>query len=403
MREQLLGFITPTMAIIFFLVFLVMWHRGKMGNYVLAFGISYVFFALGFLVTHVADTGAAYTWHLTQFFYTLSTMTGVWGMTRRVGQPAHLGIQVGIYALAAATLAIAIAMSAEISTRLVIVNIAYGAMKLACVMILLGAPRREAIDKLIIGMQMVFAAQFFIRPSLTLLVEANINAEVYRESVYYAVLNFSLTLLGAMGAMVLVGACLYDQIKAVREKAELDLLTGLRTRRGFEQEVLVQIEKAKQDDVPVALVVADIDHFKSVNDVWGHQVGDQAIAAFGKVIKDTVRDHDIAGRIGGEEFCILAWNCDGEAAVAMAERIRHGWAKTQVEGMPDDHRLTASFGVSGRMEGEGYGKIFARADAALYDAKQGGRNRTIRSGGGHSAASISKLVTKPDAAKRARA
>ena len=377
MREQFLGLITPTMAIVFSLVFLVLWHRGKMGNYVLAFGISYVFFALGFLVTHLADTAGPATWHLTQFFYTLAVVTSTWGMAKRVGQPAHLGLFLGMYVLSAMTLGAAILMSADVSSRLVIVNVAYGAMKLACVMILLGAPRREAIDKLIIGMQMLFAAQFLIRPSLTLLVESSIPASAYRDSLYYSVLNFSLTLLGAMGALVLIGACVYDQIKAVREKAELDLLTGLRTRRGFEQDVLSTMEKAKLEDVPVSLVVADIDHFKAVNDVWGHQIGDKAIAAFGRVIEDTIRDHDIAGRIGGEEFCILAWNCDGDAAVAMAERIRLRLYSTAIEGMPDDHRLTASFGVAGRREGEGYGKIFARADAALYSAKQAGRDRTV--------------------------
>ena len=378
MREQILGLITPTMAIVFFVVFLVMWHRGKMGNYVLAFAIAYVFFAIGFMVTHLADTAAPWTWHTTQFFYTLSLVTGSWGLAKRAEQPPRLGIFLAIYFISALTLAFAILMSADVGTRLVIVNIAYGATRLVCMMILLGAPRREAIDKLIIAFQGVTAMQFFVRPSMTLLVENSFAADAYRESIYYSVVNFSLTLLSLLGAVILIGACIYDQIRAVRERAELDLLTGLRTRRGFEQDVLAQIEKAKLEGVPVSLVVADIDHFKAVNDVWGHQVGDKAIAAFGKVIEQTIRDNDIAGRIGGEEFCVLAWNCGGDAAVAMAERIRKGFAETRVDGMPADHRLTASFGVAGRREGEGYGKVFARADAALYSAKQEGRNRTVR-------------------------
>ena len=377
MREQILGLITPTMALVFFAVFLLMWHRGRMGNYVLAFAISYVFFAIGFGITHLLDTAAPWTWHATQFFYSLSVATSSWGMFKRADQPGHLGLFLVIYLLSAITLGVAILMSADIAARLIVVNIAYGAMKLVVVVVLLGAAQRTAIDKMIIAMQAIFAAQFLIRPSLTLMVEQSILADVYRGSLYYSVLSFSLTLLVLLGAMVLIAACIYDQIQAVRERAELDLLTGLRTRRGFEQEVIAQIERAKQESVPVSLVVADIDHFKSVNDVWGHQVGDKAIAAFGKVIANTIRDHDVAGRIGGEEFCILAWNCEGEAAVAMAERVRAALAMTEVEGMPKDHRLTASFGVAGRREGEGYGKVFARADAALYAAKEGGRNRTI--------------------------
>ncbi|QYJ08268.1 GGDEF domain-containing protein [Qipengyuania flava] len=377
MREQIMGLITPTMAIVFCAVFVVLWWRGKMGNYVLGFAAAYLFFAMGFGVTHLFDTGSPYVFHVTQFFYTLATGAALWGLAKRAGQPHHLGAILIIYALAAATLFAAILNSNDISSRLVIVNMGYGAMKLVTVMVLMNAHRREAIDKLIIFTQAVFAAQFFIRPVLTLTLEQGIPAEVYRESIYYSVLNLSLALISLMGAMVLVGACVYDQIKAVREQAELDGLTGLRTRRAFEQDVVELLEKSKQGDIPVSLVVADIDHFKAVNDVWGHQIGDNAIAQFGEIIEGTIRDTDIAGRIGGEEFCILAWNCEGEAAVKLAERIRVAFAKTQIRGMPEDHRLTASFGVAGRGEGEGYGRMFARTDAALYRAKEEGRNRTV--------------------------
>ena len=180
--------------------------------------------------------------------------------------------------------------------------------------------------------------------------------------------------------MVLVGACLYDQIKAVREQADLDGLTKLRTRRAFEQGVVTLLERAKQECAPVSLVVADIDHFKAVNDVWGHQAGDKAIAQFGEIVRGTIRETDIAGRIGGEEFCILAWNCDEQAAVSLAERIRRKFAQAQIEGLPGDQRLTASFGVAGRGEGEGYGKLFARTDGALYAAWENGRNCIVRDG-----------------------
>ena len=377
MREQIMGLITPTMSIVFIVVFVVMWWRGKMENYVLAFAAAYLFFALGFGVTHLFDTGSPYVFHVTQFFYTLSVAAGVWGLTRRAGQPPYLGVLLTIYGLAATTLAVAVVTSPDIASRLIIVNVGYGSMYLVCIMSLLGAQRREAIDKLIIVTHAILGAQFMIRPVLTLLVERSIAADIYRESVYYSVLNLSLALVLLMSAMVLVGACVYDQIKAVREQAEIDGLTGLRTRRAFEQDVVELLEKAKQEYLPVALVVADIDHFKAVNDVWGHQIGDHAIARFGEVIRGTIRETDIAGRIGGEEFCILAWNCDEEAAVTMAERIRRKFAEAPVKGLPEDHRLTASFGVAGRGEGEGYGKLFARTDSALYRAKDAGRNRTV--------------------------
>ncbi|MBX7456868.1 GGDEF domain-containing protein [Qipengyuania sp. 1NDH17] len=402
MREMIAGLVTPAMAVVFVVLFLILWHRGKMGSYVLAFAISYMFFAAGFMVTHVLDTAAFYTWHVTQFFYTVSTVCIAWGLARRVGQPTYLGIFLTIYVVAALALGAAIVLSPDVSARLVIVNIGYGVMAVVTMMNLLAAKRRRGIDNLIIGVQAVVAAQFLVRPSLTLLVETSISPSEYRESLYYAVLSLSVALISVISAMVLVGACIYDQVRAVRQRAELDALTGLRTRRAFEKDVVAMMDKAKAQGRPVALVVADIDHFKAVNDVYGHQVGDMAIAAFGEVIQDTIRDGDIAGRIGGEEFCVLAWNCEGAAAVAMADRIRTRFAALQVDGLPEGHRLTASFGVAGRREGEGYGKVFARSDAALYRAKETGRNRTLGDESGASADRVTSIVSEVDSLRRVR-
>ena len=401
MREQIIGMITPTMAVMFSVGFLLLWKRGTLGNYVLAFAAAYAFFAIGFGVTHLFDTGSPYVFHTTQFFYTLSTASGIWGVARRVDQPPHLGVLLIIYALSAGTLALAILLSDDLTSRLIIVNMGYGVMYVVAVMSLLNAHRRDTIDKIVIGMQALLAAQFLIRPLLTLLIEGSIPAAAYRESLYYSVLNLSLALLSLLAAMVLVAACIYDQIAAVRERAELDLLTGLRTRRAFEQDAIAYLERAKQEGVPVSLVVADIDHFKAVNDIYGHQTGDRAIARFGEVVRGTIRDTDIAGRIGGEEFCILAWNCDGKAAVAMAERVRNRFGVSVIEGMPEDHRLTASFGIAGRCEGEGYGKLFARSDAALYAAKQGGRNRSIHDEKSGETSLIASVSSKPSLPKAA--
>ena len=126
MREMIAGLVTPAMAVAFVVLFLILWRRGRMGSYVLAFAISYLFFAVGFMVTHVLDTSAFYTWHVTQFFYTVATVCIAWGLARRAGQPTYLGIYLTIYLVAALALGAAIALSPDVSPRLVIVNIGYG-------------------------------------------------------------------------------------------------------------------------------------------------------------------------------------------------------------------------------------------------------------------------------------
>jgi len=401
MREQILGLITPMMAMVFVVVFLVLWRRGRMGDYVLAFAGAYFFFGLGFLATHAVDPGQWYVFHLTQGLYSLGSVAAVWGAARRMGQPISLtGLGI-VYLLSATTLAVAVALSSQTEPRLYIVNAGYAVMFLMGALAMLQAQRRTAIDTLVILLFAVSSAQFLIRPVLTLLLAGGSEASAYRESIYYSVLSVAVTIQSLMTAVTLVGACVYDQIKAVREQAEVDGLTGLRTRRAFEQDVVELLERAKQECLPVSLVVADIDHFKAVNDVWGHQVGDHAIAQFGQIITGTIRDSDLAGRIGGEEFCILAWNCDETAAVTMAERIRAKFAHTQVKGMPDDHRLTASFGAAGRAEGEGYGRLFARTDAALYRAKEGGRNRTVRDSAGKKRNVVTSITQSVDERREA--
>ena len=379
MREQILGLVTPAMALIFMAMFLVLWKRGNMGSYVLGFAVAYFCLGLGFLITHlVPDPGAFYVFHATQVLYTLGTGALIWAAAKRVGQHVSIRALAVVYAISALTLAAAIFLSNDTGPRLYIINTGYGVMMVIGTMALFNVQRRNAIDTLIAVLFAFAAINLFVRPVLTLIIAGGSDASAYRESIYYSVLSVAVTVASLMTGLALIGACAWDMVIAERERGERDMLTGLRARRAFEQDAIAIIERAKQEGVPVGLVVADIDHFKAVNDVYGHQVGDKAITAFGGVIADMIRNSDIAGRIGGEEFCILAWNCDDERAEAMAERVRRRFSETAVPGMPSNNRLSASFGVAARKAGEGYGKLFARADAELYRAKESGRNRVCR-------------------------
>lgn len=380
MNTQIIGLTTPLMALVFFATFLLLWWRGKMDAYVLGFAASYLFFALGFAATHLLDPTSAYLFHVTQVLYTAGTVSLLWGATRRINQPLMVGPIVVTYVVAAIVLAIAVAVTDDVAPRLYIVNTSYGVMFAGGALTLLHSRRRELFDILVIALFVASAINFFIRPVLTLLVEQSIQASDYRDSVYYSVLNLALAIMSLMTAMTLVGACVSDLVSTIRDKSDRDLLTGLRNRRAFEADIDDLLDRARHDDVPASLVVADIDHFKQVNDLWGHQAGDQAIANFGKLIQTMVRDVDIVGRIGGEEFCILIWNCPENSAHKLAERIRHAFAQMAHDGISENIHLTASFGVTEWRSGEPYRKLFARADSYLYDAKENGRNKVVSAG-----------------------
>lgn len=377
MQAQIVGLVTPLMAIVFMTTFLLLWKQGGMGRYVLGFAGAYLFFALGFAATHLLDTSSFYVFHVTQLFYTGGTFCIVWAVCKRVGQDVSLPSLCLTYAIAAGVLAVCVYATADVAPRLYAVNTGYGVMFAIGSLTLLRAPRREVFDRLVILMMVLSAINFFTRPVLTLLVERSFDASVYRETIYYSVLNLALTIMALVTAMTLIGASVSDLMRSVKERGDRDPLTGLRNRRSFETDIRALAERARREGVSMSLVVADIDNFKQVNDVFGHQAGDLAIANFGRLISNMVRDCDLSGRIGGEEFCIVVWNCDLGAASRLAERIRFQFASERQEGVSEGIRLTASFGVAEWQGDERYAKVFARADAALYRAKETGRNRVL--------------------------
>jgi len=375
MQTQILGLVTPLMALFFAATFVMLWRLGRMKRHVLGFGVAFAFSAIGFLITHFLPSDAFYVFHATQFFYSLGSIAMIAAVCERAGQRVNLISLVAVYLMSAFVLALAINLSNDVGPRLVMVNMGYGVMFAMCVTTLLTARRRDIVDIAIIAIMAFQAADFLIRPSLTLLFERSIPAEVYRDSIYYSLIGLVLGVKGVSTALVLIGATIVEWTKALRESSDRDALTGLLNRGAFEQSIRSLLPRAQTEGRPLSLVVADIDHFKQVNDIWGHQAGDRAISSFGELIQQMIRGCDVAGRIGGEEFCIAVWNCENDPAERLAERIRQAFARLEHDDLNQDIRLTASFGVATAGEGETYEQLFARADRALYQAKSSGRDR----------------------------
>ena len=382
MQTQILGLITPLMSLFFAATFVVMWRVGGLKRHVLGFAIGFVASAIAYLITHFTPTDAFYVWHTTQFFYTIACTFLIGSICERAGLRLHLGSMLFVYLLSALMLGVAMSVSTDVASRLVIVNMGYGVMFAMGVTTLLTARRRDIVDYAMIAVMAFQAADFLIRPTMTLLFEQSIPAAVYRESVYYSLIGLVLGVKGVSMAMVFIGATVAEWTKSLRDSSAHDDLTGLLNRGAFEDAMRGLMLRAQAERRPLSLVVADIDHFKQVNDIWGHQAGDNAISGFGELIQNTVRGCDVGGRIGGEEFCIAVWNCENEPAAGLAERIRKAFAQLEHSGLNDDVRLTASFGVATAQEEESYRALFARADSALYKAKSNGRNCVENDRGG---------------------
>lgn len=156
-----------------------------------------------------------------------------------------------------------------------------------------------------------------------------------------------------------------------------DKLTGLNNRAAFDNSLTREVDLAQRQHAPLSLVVLDIDHFKAVNDTYGHSAGDTALRALAESIIETLRRSDIAFRYGGEEFTLILSNTDKTSAHLVAERIRIAIAQLNCPDGTRNFGFTISLGVAELAQGEHITAFFDRADQALYQAKKQGRNNTV--------------------------
>lgn len=170
-----------------------------------------------------------------------------------------------------------------------------------------------------------------------------------------------------------------DSIRSMREAANRDFLTSLYNSRAFELKMKQKIAVAKRDKIPFTLLLVDIDHFKQVNDRYGHPAGDAVLLQIANVMRETFRPGDHIARKGGEEFVILVDHCDAEQIKVIAERLRSN-VENHAFILPDggELRLTISAG-SATYPNVHEEELVVKADQALYQAKKAGRNRVYRS------------------------
>lgn len=197
--------------------------------------------------------------------------------------------------------------------------------------------------------------------------ELELNARIYA----------SLRTKGLQDELRMKNRQLEELLHKVNYMAITDALTGLFNRRRFHDVLVSEYERAKRYNTPFSLVMVDIDHFKRVNDTFGHSVGDNVLREVSAILKSSIREIDTASRYGGEEFILILPNTAKDNALVVAERMRLSIEQHTFHEI--DRNITVSIGISGMPDEkvETDEKLVRCADFALYRAKQLGRNRTV--------------------------
>ena len=214
----------------------------------------------------------------------------------------------------------------------------------------------------------------------------------------YALLNMMLTgALGALGlAMILMLTLVMPAVRShvknetslqsmteslsarsetLEHEALTDGLTGMHNRRYFDDAVSEYLEQFQRIDKPIGMMVLDLDHFKSVNDTHGHDVGDEVLRQVARCLQEFTRYHDVVARLGGEEFAVVAPNMSREALIKLADRIRRAIASLTIQAGNVHLKVTISVGLAVWDRKETADDLYRRADMQLYQAKRAGRNR----------------------------
>jgi diguanylate cyclase (GGDEF)-like protein len=266
-------------------------------------------------------------------------------------------------------------VSPDLTWRILSMNFAFGGLSLLIAAELRPVRQNGPIENILFMLSLLSGLNFFVRTLVVVIFHGPFTGyDGFYASTYWTTALLTHALLSLLIALCLFTAAALDVMKALRTETHTDPLSGLLNRRGFEERADILLQRCAAARFPVALVLADLDHFKALNDLHGHAAGDRVIADFAAKLRFAAGARGVAGRIGGEEFAVLLPLSDLGAARLFAEAVRTLYSAGSVDGLPPGTKVTASFGVAARSGVEGLEPLMRRADEALYKAKRNGRD-----------------------------
>jgi len=368
--------LNPGIGLLFAVAFFLLWLNRR-DRYVAYAAGAYTASAIAFLIL---DVGPALPYELHRIPANIGFLaTGALfaaAIIRRYGLPVPWRAMAVTSAVSMAFFLWFLLGSLSIGGRILSISIGAGIIAAMVVRALWPIKKRYVIDRVLFWVAALSALNLIARPIVLLSLGGGFDSyDGFQQSVYWTTVQFTQAMVSITAAISLMVAVAIDQISELRRQVDDDKLSGLLNRRGFEAKAGSALRRYLDDDRPVALMIADLDRFKQINDSYGHAVGDAIIAAFGAHVRAIGPAEMIAGRIGGEEFALLISSAGIETARQFAEAVRIGFAPAAADRIPSTLVPTTSIGLTIGTPGANLSALMHEADQALYEAKRTGRNR----------------------------
>ncbi len=377
--QLFISLLNPAIGLSFATVFFLLWlHRRE--RYIAYAAGAYVATAIAFLIQDVAPTLPMQLQRLPANIGFLLT-----GALFAAAIIRRYGLAVAWRAIAATMLVSTIVFTwfliarPSIPGRIYAISIGAGIIALMIVRALWPLDKPHLIDKVLFLVALFSAANLIVRPILILtLSDGYATYDGFQQSIYWTTVQFSQAMVSVVAAISLMVAVAIDQISELRRQVDDDNLSGLLNRRGFEGAAGAAVRACTDAGRPAALLIADLDHFKAINDTHGHIAGDLCLQSVARVLLATLPGGSVAARYGGEEFCVVLPGMDLDAVLAIAEDVRAALqAMPPLNGNAGGPAVTSSIGAVSRVpSGVACADLLLTlADGALYLAKANGRNR----------------------------
>jgi len=369
--ESVVGLLNPAMSAIFCVSLLTLWYYQRHLTYIAIFVLSYAVRILCFGILYFAFAQEALALRLVaNALILLATILLSVALSNRLGQRPRYGILFAIGAMSLAVLSYYQFVEPSLLVRAVVLSWGLAAICLLMLVDVVKLPDRTPVEQLLFGLIAITCLGFLLRP-LIFHVPGITTDQI--EGAYWLIVSISDALICSTLAVAIFAIIAVDVMDGIKSDAQIDVLSGLFNRRGFESRALDALAR-QTTDAQVAMILSDLDHFKSINDRFGHSSGDRIIRAFSEILKDKAPRDAIIARLGGEEFAVLLPPGQAIAAHILAEAARSAFKEVAPGIVSDELSPTASFGIAVAREGEGLLALMDRADRALYQAKSEGRD-----------------------------